>query len=104
VLKVSLDATEVPLAPAHLNEYTGTYTLDQTRMRTILRDGDRLIARDGEADRLELVPIGKDLFEVRANQARYQFQRERGRIVAVEMQPRILQADRARRTNLKKFP
>jgi hypothetical protein len=46
-------------------------------------------AKDSGADRLELVPVGDDLFEVRANQARYQFQRERGRIVALEMQPLI---------------
>jgi hypothetical protein len=92
-----LDAPEIPVAPARLDEYAGSYALDGTRIRVIARDGNRLYAKDGEANRLELVPVGKDLFEVRAGQVRFQFQRKRGRIVAVAMEPRILIGDRARR-------
>jgi D-alanyl-D-alanine carboxypeptidase len=97
VLDVALDAAEIPIAPARLDEYVGSYALDGTKVRVITHVGNRLYAKDGDANALELVPVGKDLFEVRASQARFQFQRERGRIVAVEMQPRILIGDRARR-------
>jgi len=96
-LNVALDAPEIPVTPARLDEYVGSYALDGTRIRVVTRDDHRLYAKDGEANRLELVPVGKDLFEVRAGQARFQFQRKRGRIVAVAMEPRILIGDRARR-------
>jgi D-alanyl-D-alanine carboxypeptidase len=99
VLEVSSDAPEIPIAAARLDEYVGNYLLEGTRTRTIARDGKRLYARDGDANRLELVPIGKDLFEVRANQARFRFRREHGRIVALEMEPRILLGDSARRVD-----
>lgn len=100
VLDVSLDAREIPVTAVRLDEYVGSYSLDDKGIRVITRGGNRLYAKDGEADRLELVPIGKDLFEVRASQARFHFQREGGRIVAVEMEPRILMGDRARRVGL----
>lgn len=99
VLDVSLDSPEIKIPAARLDDYVGDYLIEGKRPRAITRDGGRLYAKDGAADRLELVPIGKDLFEVRANQARFQFQREHGRVVAVEMQPRILIGDRARRVN-----
>lgn len=98
VLDVALDAPEIPIAPARLDEYVGNYSLGGARTRVITRDDKRIYAKDDDADRLELVPIGKDLFEVRANQTRFRFQRERGRIAALEMEPRILMGDRARRT------
>lgn len=98
-LDVSLDSPEIQIPPARLNEYVGNYLIEGTKTRSIKRDNGRLYASDGDADRLELVPVGKDLFEVRANHARFQFQREHGRIVAVEMQPRILIGDRARRVD-----
>ena len=97
VLNVALDAPEIPIAPARLDDYVGSYSLDGSKIRVITRSDNRLYAKDGEANRLELVPIGKDLFEVRASQMRFQFRRKRGHIVAVEMEPRILIGDRARR-------
>jgi D-alanyl-D-alanine carboxypeptidase len=97
VLGVALAAPEIPLAPARLDEYVGSYSLDGARVRVITRVDDRLYAKDGGANPLELVPTGKDLFEVPASQVRFQFQRQRGRVIAVEMQPRILMGDRARR-------
>ncbi len=98
-LGVSLDAPEVPLAPVRLDEYAGTYLLAEGRTRVIARDHDRLRVRDGDAATLELTPTGRDLFEARANQSRFRFRRERGRIVAVDMEPRILMGDRARRAD-----
>ena len=100
VLGVALDAREIPVTAARLDDYVGSYSLDDKRIRVITRGGNRLYAKDGEADRLELVPIGKDLFEVPASQVRFQFQRSRGRVVALEMEPRILMGDRARRVGL----
>jgi len=98
-LGVSLDAQAVSLSPRRLGDYAGNYLLADGRARVVTRDGDRLYAQDGDATRLELTPVGEDLFEARANQARFQFRRERGRIVAVEMEPRILMGDRARRVD-----
>ena len=97
VLDVALDAPQIPITAAQLDEYVGSYSLGGSKNRVITRDDHRLYAKDGEANRLELLPIGKDLFEVRAGQVRFQFQRKRGRIVAVEMEPRILIGDRALR-------
>ncbi|MEO8016822.1 MAG: serine hydrolase domain-containing protein, partial [Pseudomonadota bacterium] len=97
VLEVSLDAPEVKLSPARLGEYVGSYSLGGARTRLISLDGDRLYSTDGDANRLELVPTGKDQFESRANQARFRFRREHGQIVELGMEPRILMGDRARR-------
>jgi CubicO group peptidase (beta-lactamase class C family) len=97
VLEVELDAPEIKIAPARLDDYVGSYSLDGTKTRVFTRGDNRLYSKDGDANRLELVPIGNDLFEVRAGQVRFQFQRKRGRIVAVEMEPRILIGDRALR-------
>jgi CubicO group peptidase (beta-lactamase class C family) len=99
VLDVPLGSPEISISPARLDQYVGNYLIEGTRTRAITHDGKRLYAKDSDADRLELVPVGKDLFEVRANQARYQFEREHGRIVALEMQPRILIGDHARRVD-----
>jgi D-alanyl-D-alanine carboxypeptidase len=99
-LGVSLDSPEIKIPAARLNDYVGDYLTEGKSVRAITRDGSRLYAKDGDADRLELLPIGKDLFEVRANHARFKFQRDLGRVVAVEMQPRILMGDRARRVTL----
>jgi hypothetical protein len=98
-LGVSLDAPAMALPRRRLDDYAGRYLLEDGRTRAIQRDGDRLYAQDGDAARLELTPVGEDLFEARANQARFQFRRERGRIVAVGMEPRILMGDRARRVD-----
>jgi D-alanyl-D-alanine carboxypeptidase len=99
VLRVSLDAAETPLGPHALDEYSGSYSLDHAQVRRISREAGRLYAQDGDASRAELVPIGKDLFEVRADRTRFRFQRERGRVVAVEREPRILMGDRAVRAD-----
>jgi D-alanyl-D-alanine carboxypeptidase len=96
-LGVTRDAPEVPIAPSRLKEYVGSYSLKGGKTRVITRDDRRLFAQDGDANRLELIPVAKDLFEVRATQVRFRFQRENGRVTAVEMEPRILMGDRARR-------
>ena len=98
-LGVSLDAPEVALARGRLDEYPGNYLLEDGRTRVITRDGRRLYAQDGDAGKLELTHTGKDLFEARANQARFQFRRQQGRVVGVDMEPRILMGDRARRVD-----
>ena len=103
-LAVSLDSPEIRIPTVRLNDYVGVYSIEGMRDRAITRDGGRLYAKDGQAERLELIPIGKDLFEVRASHARYQFQRVHGRVATVEMQPRILIGDRARRVDTPTHP
>jgi CubicO group peptidase (beta-lactamase class C family) len=97
VLNVSLDAVETPIARRTLAEYVGSYSLDGARIRRITHAADRLYAQDADDARVELVPVGKDLFEVRADRSRFRFRREHGRVVAVEREPRILMGDRAPR-------
>jgi len=67
VLQVSLDAPEKPVAEHRLDEYAGLYLLPASRKLTVSRERNRLIAQEGKekAERLELVPIGPDLFEER---------------------------------------
>lgn len=98
-LGVSLDAPEVPMAASRLDEYAGNYLLDGARSITVLRDGDRLYAQEGAAPRVELVPIGTDLFEERGQHAHYAFHREKRRVAMLEIEPRILVSQRARRAS-----
>jgi CubicO group peptidase (beta-lactamase class C family) len=98
-LNVSLESPGVPMAQERLDEYAGRYLIEGTRARVITRDNDHLYAMDGDADRLELTPIGQDLFEARSDLSHFQFRREHGRIVSLETQPRILIGDRAHRVD-----
>lgn len=97
VLQVSVDAPRIAIPEKRLDEYAGRYLLDGGQVLTVSREQNRLYATRTDAERLELVPIGKDLFEERAHQARFRFRREGGRIAALETEPRILMGERARR-------
>jgi hypothetical protein len=97
VLQVSMDAPEVPVTEQRLDEYAGVYRLADSRNVTVSREGQRLYAQEDKAERVELVPIGNDLFEERAHQTRYGFRREHRRIATLEIEPRILMAQRAER-------
>jgi CubicO group peptidase (beta-lactamase class C family) len=97
VLAVPLDAPAVRIAPGRLDEYVGRYTVEGGRVRSVERQGDRLVVTESGASPIDLAPIGKDLFESRGSQVRFQFNRARGRIVGVDIEPRILMAERARR-------
>jgi D-alanyl-D-alanine carboxypeptidase len=93
VLGVSLAAPEVPLAGKQLDDYVGTYKPAAGAARTVTREGARLAVTEA-GSRAELVPIGKDQFEVRSSQTRYQFRRMRGRVMELEIEPRILIGER----------
>jgi CubicO group peptidase (beta-lactamase class C family) len=96
-LEVSLDAPEIPIAADRLDEFTGSYQVAGSVV-TISRHQGRLLAQEGTAERLELLPIGRDLFEERAQHSRYRFLREGRRVTALEIEPRILMARRGPRT------
>jgi CubicO group peptidase (beta-lactamase class C family) len=97
VLGLTLDAPELPIPARRLEEYAGRYAFEGGRPRTIARQGERLVVTEEQGSPVELVPIGRDLFEVRGSQLRYQFIRERGRVVSLHTEPRILMGERARR-------
>jgi D-alanyl-D-alanine carboxypeptidase len=97
VLQVALDAPEIPIAKQRLAEYGGVYRLPDSRNITVSHEGDRLYAQEANAERIELVPIGAELFEERAHHARYGFRREHRRITTLEIEPRILMRRRAQR-------
>lgn len=97
VLQVSMEAPEIGFAEDRLDEYAGRYLLAGSGSIGISRERNRLYASDGKADRLELVPIGRDLFEERKHHARYRFERKGGSIATLEIEPRILMGQRARR-------
>ena len=96
-LGVSLDSPENTLPARRLDEYVGRYLLADGRAIVISREGDRLHVGEGPAERITLVPIGRDLFEERAQHARYAFQRESHQVTGLEIEPRILISQRARR-------
>jgi hypothetical protein len=93
VLGVSLEAPEVPLAGKQLDDYAGVYKPENGAARNVAHEGNRLVIEQ-EGKRVELVPIGKDQFEARGDQAHYQFRRERGGVVRLEIEPRILMGER----------
>jgi D-alanyl-D-alanine carboxypeptidase len=95
-LGVSLDAPQVPLADKQLDDYVGTYKPATGAARIVAREGEHLVVNDGGKN-IELVPIGKDLFEMRANQTRFQFRRQRGRVVEMQSEPRILMGEKLRK-------
>jgi hypothetical protein len=89
VLGVSSAAPEVPLAGKQLDDYVGTYKPMTGAARIVTREGARLAVTEA-GSQAELVAIGRDQFEVSKSQTRYQFRRQRGRVVALEIEPRIL--------------
>jgi D-alanyl-D-alanine carboxypeptidase len=98
-LEVSLELPAVPVTARRLDEFTGRYLLSGPRTLVVSRERNRLYAQEGNASRVELVPVGEDLFEERAQHAHYRFVRERGRAAMLDIEPRILIGERARRAN-----
>jgi D-alanyl-D-alanine carboxypeptidase len=96
-LGVATAMPEVPVTGKLLDDYVGRYTVEAGKPRTVTREGGRLVAVDADGNKAELVPIGKDLFEVRSSQTRYQFDRQRGRVVDLKIEPRILMGEKLRR-------
>jgi hypothetical protein len=94
-----MDAPEVPVTAESLDAFAGRYLLGDSRVLTVSREAARLYVSDGKSDRVHLVPIGPDLFEERGQHARYRFERDGGRIASVEIEPRILIGERARRVD-----
>ena len=102
VLNVSLDAPEIRIDAKRIDEFTGVYLLDDSTPITVAREGNRLYASRGKAARVELVPIEPDLFEERAQHTRYQFKRGGRRVTTLDVEPRILMGERARRASAKR--
>ncbi|MEO8061564.1 MAG: serine hydrolase domain-containing protein [Pseudomonadota bacterium] len=99
-LAISMDTPEIAIAEDRLNDLAGRYLLEGAKVLTVSRERNRLYAAGADADRLELVPIGTDLFEERTRHTRFRFQREGGRVTALEVEPRILMGERARRADV----
>lgn len=90
VLGISPDPAEVALAPAALDAYVGVYRVGKDGTRTITREGDRLYSQRAGGDRLELVPVGEDVFAIRSvTGLQMRFVRENGRVAAMRMVPRL---------------
>jgi D-alanyl-D-alanine carboxypeptidase len=99
VLGVALDAPELALPERRVKEFAGTYRFLGGELVTLARDGHHLYATRGKPARIELIPIGTDLFEERAGHAHYRFGRDKGRVVSLEIEPRILMGERGRRVS-----
>jgi D-alanyl-D-alanine carboxypeptidase len=95
VLGTTLHTPEIRVDAAKLDEYVGLYRVKEGQTRAITRRTNRLHVQEGAEASSELTPIATDLFEARANQARFRFLRKDGAIIAVQMEPRILMGDRA---------
>jgi D-alanyl-D-alanine carboxypeptidase len=94
-LGTSLDTPEVPLDSKRLEQYVGTYQLASNDNRHVNRTGNRLFLVNEDEKRLELTPIGHDLFEAREDHSQVRFMRRNGRISALTVEQRILMRDRA---------
>ena len=75
--------TPIALAPATLDEYTGTYHVADVEL-TVTRDGDRLMLAQDDGEPLELVPTATDTFVYLGGGITVEFERdERGEVVAL---------------------
>ena len=90
VLGISPDPAEVSRTAAQLDEYVGTYRVDEGATRAITREEDRLYSQRSGGDRLELYPVGDDLFAVRSSPGtQMHFARENGRVASMTVRPRL---------------
>ena len=68
-----------------LEEYVGVYHHGENDLRVVTREGDRLYSRRDTGRQLELNAVGEDLFLMAGTGGRtLRFERENGRVVAVE--------------------
>lgn len=75
--------TPIALAPATLDEYTGTYHVADVEL-TVTRDGDRLMLAQDDGEPLELVPTATDTFVYLGGGITVEFERDgRGEVVAL---------------------
>jgi D-alanyl-D-alanine carboxypeptidase len=91
-LGTSLDVPEIAVDSRTLDQYVGTYATEGAPPRHITRISNRLYADDGKT-RLQLTPIGRDLFEAREDHSHFHFVRQNRRVNALSVQPRILMGD-----------
>lgn len=91
-LGIPLDSSQVAIDLHDLDQYPGTYVVEGTAPRHITRDGDSLYAQEGEK-RMQLTPVGRDLFEAREDHSQYHFIRQKNRVDALSVEPRILMGD-----------
>lgn len=100
VLGGAMDEPEVAVDPAGLEEYVGVYRIDVAATRTITTEDGRLYSERTGGSRLELRPIGEDLFLFPDSGSRLRFERDgAGRVTTMLMEPRVGMAERAERTD-----
>jgi hypothetical protein len=80
---------EVALASAKLDEYVGVYRITDTDRRVVTREGERLFAQRGRAQKQEMRALGNDEFVFPSSGARVTFARQGGRVTAMRVRPRI---------------
>lgn len=82
----ALGAPEPPAAvaatPETLQQYVGVYDMGPEGRREVLRRGDTLFTRVGNADAVRLAPVARDEFVVAGAQHRLRFERPAGGPVA----------------------
>jgi hypothetical protein len=80
---------------ARLRDYVGVYRIADDATRTITLDDGRLYSQRSGGSRLELRPLGDDLFLVVATGGRFRFERRDGAVVAMVLEPRLGMHERA---------
>jgi CubicO group peptidase (beta-lactamase class C family) len=89
VLGTPASPAGVALAAAKLDEYVGVYRISDTERRVITREGERLFAQRGRAQKQELRALGNDEFVFPTSGTRIAFARQGGRVTGMRLRPRI---------------
>jgi D-alanyl-D-alanine carboxypeptidase len=93
------DAPAVAVTPQRLSQYVGVYRIAPDATRTITYEDGVLYSQRSGGSRLELRPIGEDLFLFPATGARLVFERQAGAVVRMILEPRLGMGDSAVRTD-----
>jgi CubicO group peptidase (beta-lactamase class C family) len=75
----------VEVAPEALDELVGTYTLDEKRSVSIVREGGRLYTQITGQNRFRLFPESETSFRLRAVEAQVTFELSRGKATALSI-------------------
>jgi D-alanyl-D-alanine carboxypeptidase len=93
------DEPAVAVSTQRLEQYVGVYRLGPDATRTITREDGALYSQRSGGSRLELRPIGEDLFLFPATGARLRFEREGGAVAKMILEPRLGMGDVGARTD-----
>jgi CubicO group peptidase (beta-lactamase class C family) len=66
----------ISMSEQQLDEYTGSYLINNTNLRVISRQGNQLFAQDGYAEKVEIYPFKKDGFFITNSPDRFEFYRD----------------------------